>query len=105
MEEKKQREIIVIDNVAPEAVAMIQAKYSRSPRSAKIHLEEVAKVGPEKFMAVTMSATVTNPSAIAARRLSARKMFRCSWPKPFKIGLCIVAKKLRLDTSIWPTSL
>jgi len=51
MEEKKQREIIVIDNVAPEAVAMIQAKYSRSPKSAKIHLEEVAAVGPEKFMA------------------------------------------------------
>jgi len=51
MEEKKQREIIIIDGIAPEAVAMIQAKYSRSPRSAKIHLEEVAKVGPEKFMA------------------------------------------------------
>ena len=49
--DEKNREIIVIDNIAPEAVAMIQAKYSRSPRSAKIHLEEVAKVGPEKFMA------------------------------------------------------
>lgn len=51
MEQKNPREIIIIDDVAPEAVAMIQAKYSRDPRSAKIHLDEVAKVGPEGFMA------------------------------------------------------
>ncbi len=51
MNNENRGEIIIIDGVAPEAVAMIQAKYSRSPRSAKIHLEEVAKVGPEKFMA------------------------------------------------------
>ena len=47
----KQREIIVIDDVPPEANAMLQALYSRSPKSVKEHLEQVKKVGAEKFMA------------------------------------------------------
>lgn len=43
--------IIIVDDVAPEANAMLQALYSRSPKSVTEHLEQVKKVGPEKFMA------------------------------------------------------
>ncbi len=43
--------IIVVDDVAPEANAMLQALYSRSPKSVVEHLEQVKKVGAEKFMA------------------------------------------------------
>lgn len=45
------REIFVIDDVPPEATAMLQALYSRSPKSVVEHLEHVRKVGAEKFMA------------------------------------------------------
>lgn len=45
------REIIIVDDVAPEPNAMLQALYSRSPRSVREHLEQVKKVGAEKFMA------------------------------------------------------
>lgn len=45
------REIIVIDDVPPEANAMLQALYSRSPKSVKEHVDQVKKVGHEKFMA------------------------------------------------------
>jgi len=45
------REIIVIDDVPPEANAMLQALYSRSPKSVKEHLEQVKTSGSEKFMA------------------------------------------------------
>lgn len=45
------REIIVIDDVPPEANAMLQALYSRSPTSVKEHLVKVQEVGPGKFMA------------------------------------------------------
>ncbi|HEY0908280.1 MAG TPA: FAD-dependent thymidylate synthase [Candidatus Paceibacterota bacterium] len=45
------RQIIIVDDVAPEANAMLQALYSRSPKSVTEHLEQVKKVGPEKFMA------------------------------------------------------
>ncbi len=45
------REIIIVDDLAPEAVAMLQALYSRSPRSVKEHLEAVRTRGAEKFMA------------------------------------------------------
>lgn len=44
-------EIIIIDDVPPEANAMLQALYSRSPKSVKEHLEQVKRVGAEKFMA------------------------------------------------------
>lgn len=44
-------EIIVIDDVPPEANAMLQALYSRSPKSVREHVEQVRTVGPEKFMA------------------------------------------------------
>jgi thymidylate synthase ThyX len=45
------REVFVIDDVPPEANAMLQALYSRSPKSVVEHLEQVRKVGAEKFMA------------------------------------------------------
>lgn len=36
--------------ITPEAEAMIQALYSRSPAPVKVHLQTVAEKGPEKFM-------------------------------------------------------
>lgn len=45
------RQIIIVDDVAPEANAMLQALYSRSPKSVTEHLEQVRKNGAEKFMA------------------------------------------------------
>ena len=44
-------EVFVIDDLPPEAVAMLQALYSRSPKSVQEHLEHVKKVGADKFMA------------------------------------------------------
>jgi thymidylate synthase ThyX len=46
--------ILILDNGAlidSEAEAMIQALYSRDPRSVREHLNIVAEKGPEKFMA------------------------------------------------------
>ncbi|MBI5134530.1 MAG: FAD-dependent thymidylate synthase [Candidatus Taylorbacteria bacterium] len=45
------RQIIIVDDVAPEPNAMLQALYSRSPKSVTEHLEQVKKNGAEKFMA------------------------------------------------------
>ncbi len=45
------RAIFVLDDVPPEANAMLQALYSRSPKSVMEHLEQVRAVGAEKFMA------------------------------------------------------
>lgn len=44
------RYIHILDDATPEATAMLQALYSRDPRSVVEHLERVRKVGPEKFM-------------------------------------------------------
>ncbi len=44
-------DIIIVDDQHPEAVAMIQALYSRDPRSVNTHLEVVREKGHEKFMA------------------------------------------------------
>ncbi|MEK7607345.1 MAG: FAD-dependent thymidylate synthase [Patescibacteria group bacterium] len=43
--------IIIVDDVAPEPNAMLQALYSRSPKSVVEHIEQVKKSGAEKFMA------------------------------------------------------
>jgi len=43
-------DVIIIDDLPPETVAMLQALYSRSPQSVREHLLKV-KAGPEKFMA------------------------------------------------------
>lgn len=43
-------DVIVFDSLAPETNAMALAMYSRDPRSVRIHLEHIAKVGTEKFM-------------------------------------------------------
>lgn len=43
-------EVIIVDDLPPEVVAMVQALYSRSPKSILEHLEDVKKRGPEKFM-------------------------------------------------------
>lgn len=45
------REIIIVDDLMPEAGAMVQALYSRDPRSVKDHLIQVREKGAEKFMA------------------------------------------------------
>ncbi len=45
------RNIIIVDDVPPEANAMLQALYSRSPRSVTEHLVQVREKGAEKFMA------------------------------------------------------
>ena len=45
------KEIILVDDLAPEAVAMVQALYSRDPKSVKTHLIQVREKGAEKFMA------------------------------------------------------
>ncbi len=45
------KEIIIVDDLSPEVVAMLQALYSRSPRSVKEHLVKVKESGAEKFMA------------------------------------------------------
>lgn len=42
--------IDVIDDLAPEDVAMLQSLYSRSPESVKIHLNKVREAGSGKFM-------------------------------------------------------
>jgi len=43
--------IIIVDDIAPEPNAMLQALYSRSPKSVVEHIEQVKKSGAEKFMA------------------------------------------------------
>jgi thymidylate synthase ThyX len=45
------REIIIVDDLSPEPGAMVQALYSRDPRSVKQHLVQVREKGAEKFMA------------------------------------------------------
>jgi thymidylate synthase ThyX len=45
------KKIIVVDDKNPEVTAMLQALYSRSPRSVEEHLSVVSKRGPEGFMA------------------------------------------------------
>lgn len=50
-DQTKRREVIIVDDVAPEANAMLQALYSRSPNSVNVHLEQVRSKGAEKFMA------------------------------------------------------
>lgn len=41
----------IIDNLPPEATAMLQALYSRSPNSVFEHLKKVETIGSDKFMA------------------------------------------------------
>jgi thymidylate synthase ThyX len=42
--------VLVVDDIGPEPNAMLQALYSRSPRSVEEHLNEVKERGAEKFM-------------------------------------------------------
>jgi thymidylate synthase ThyX len=42
--------LLLVDDLSPEDVAMLQALYSRSPESAETNLEKVAKIGSGKFM-------------------------------------------------------
>ncbi len=48
--DKSNPDIVIFDNLDPESAAMVLALYSRDPRSVREHLEQVAKVGPGKFM-------------------------------------------------------
>jgi thymidylate synthase ThyX len=43
-------ETFIVDDQKPEVVAMLQALYSRSPKSVVTHLEQVRKRGPDNFM-------------------------------------------------------
>jgi len=43
--------IVILDEFAPEDIAMMQALYSRSAESVEIHVEKVRKTGSGKFMA------------------------------------------------------
>lgn len=43
-------DIIVVDHLDPESEAMLQALYSRSPKSVREHLKKVEEVGPQNFM-------------------------------------------------------
>ena len=51
MNTKPERKIVVIDDIAPEANAMLQALYSRDPQSVTEHLDRVQEIGSDKFMA------------------------------------------------------
>lgn len=42
--------VLIIDDLPPEDVAMLQALYSRDPQSVLVHLEKVRKAGSGKFM-------------------------------------------------------
>jgi thymidylate synthase ThyX len=48
---KTKRQIFVYDDIPPEDNAMLQALYSRDPRSVTVHLDKVKESGPGKFMA------------------------------------------------------
>lgn len=48
---KNLRSIFVFDDIPPEDNAMLQALYSRDPRSVTVHLDRVKSVGAGKFMA------------------------------------------------------
>jgi len=47
---KKLHEVIILDTFPPEDIAMLQALYSRDPRTVRTHLERVREAGPGKFM-------------------------------------------------------
>lgn len=47
---KPSADIILEDGLTPEDIAMVQALYSRDPRSARVHIEQVKKIGSGKFM-------------------------------------------------------
>ncbi len=51
MQETVAVDVFVVDDQPPEAVAMLQALYSRSAKSARSHLEQVRRQGSSKFMA------------------------------------------------------
>ena len=44
------RQVVIFDNLGPEAAAMALALYSRDPRSVTIHLEKIEQVGSDKFI-------------------------------------------------------
>lgn len=49
--DKSPVDVIVIDNLPPEAMAMLLALYSRDPRSVREHWKKIEEVGWGKFMA------------------------------------------------------
>lgn len=48
--DRPQHDVIIVDDLPPEAQAMLLALYSRSPMSVRVHLEKIRKVGWERFM-------------------------------------------------------
>lgn len=46
----KQQKLLIVDDLTPEDIAMLQALYSRSAESVEVHLEKVKQSGSGKFM-------------------------------------------------------
>lgn len=83
-------DIFIVDNLTPEAVAMAQALYSRSPKSVAVHLDKIAKTGHEKFMASyyvgyghksigdcgSTTLFIENVSMLAAKAIQDWKLYR-----------------------------
>jgi len=46
----KAQKLMIVDDLSPEDVAMLQALYSRSAESAETHIEKIKKSGSGKFM-------------------------------------------------------
>lgn len=48
--DRPEHDVIIVDDLPPEAQAMLLALYSRSPMSVRVHLEKIRNVGWERFM-------------------------------------------------------
>ena len=83
-------DIFIVDNLPPEAVAMAQALYSRSPKSVAIHLDKIAASGHEAFMGTyyvgyghksigdcgSTTLFIENVSMLAAKAIQDWKLYR-----------------------------
>jgi len=47
--------LMIVDDLAPEDEAMLQALYSRSAESAEVHLDKVKQADSGKFMSIEVS--------------------------------------------------
>lgn len=79
----------IVDDQSPEVVAMLQALYSRSPKSVVEHLEQVRERGADKFMSTyyvgyghksigdcgTTSIFVENVSMLAAKAIQDNPLY------------------------------
>jgi hypothetical protein len=94
------KEIIIVDDQKPEVIAMLQALYSRSPKSVKEHLNVVGKKGPEGFMS-TYYVEYGHKSIGDCGTTTLFIENVCSWRKLFRIGRSIADKRRLLVILIW----